>query len=254
MKRARLDKFISARLGINRREVRALLAQGRVRVDGELATEIHQVVDQFSHVYFNDQLLQAHQPSYIMLHKPTGVVSATKDTKHRTVIDLLDGTIDFSHAVEESNQQAYDKHSLHIVGRLDFNTTGLMLLTNDSRWSSRLTEPEKKVSKRYRVGLEKSVSAMQQTEYKLGFAKGIYFSFEGLTTRPAEIDFLDERTAEVCIVEGRYHQIKRMFGHFNNKVVTLHRFSIGRLQLDEALAPGESRVLTVEEVRGITGA
>jgi len=254
MKRARLDKFISARLGINRREVRALLAQGRIRVDGEVATEIHQVVHQFSHVYFDESLLQAYQPSYIMLHKPAGVVSATKDDKHRTVIDLLDGGAALAHDGVGPGQQAYDKHSLHIVGRLDFNTTGLVLLTNDSRWSSRLTEPEKKVSKRYLVGLEKAVPPAQQSEYQAGFAKGIYFAFEDLLTRPAQIHFLDDRTAEVCIVEGRYHQIKRMFGFFNNKVVALHRHSIGCLKLDESLAVGESRALTRAEVIGITEA
>jgi len=244
MKRARLDKFISAHLGINRRDVRALLARGRVVVDGEVATQIHQVVDQFSHVRFDDQLLQAHKPSYIMLHKPAGVVSATKDAKHRTVIDLLGG----AENVVGADQQSYDKHDLHIVGRLDFNTTGLMLLTNDGRWSSSLTEPSKKVAKRYRVSMEKAVSSAQQIEYKATFAAGIYFAFEGLTTRPAGIDFLDERTAEVCIVEGRYHQIKRMFGHLNNKVVGLHRQSIGRLQLDDKLAAGESRALTGAEL------
>jgi len=249
MKRARLDKFISTRLGINRRDVRALLARGRVVVDGEVATEIHQVVDQFSHVRFDDQLLQAHQPSYIMLHKPAGVVSATKDDKHRTVIDLLDG----GRVLADTNadRQTYDKHSLHIVGRLDFNTTGLVLLTNDGRWSSGLTEPVKKVSKRYRVTLEKAVPTVRQAEYKATFSAGIYFAFEDLTTRPAEIEFVDERTAQVCIVEGRYHQIKRMFGYLNNKVVGLHRHSIGRLQLDDALAAGESRALTSAEVASI---
>jgi len=250
MKRARLDKFISARLGINRRDVRALLARGRVVVDGEVATQIHQVVDQFSHVRFDDQLLQKHQPSYIMLHKPAGVVSATKDDKHRTVIDLLG----CDEGAAATGQQSYDKHDLHIVGRLDFNTTGLMLLTNDGRWSSGLTEPSKKVAKRYRVSLEKAVSNAQQAEYKASFAAGIYFAFEDLTTRPADIDFLDEWTAEVCIVEGRYHQIKRMFGHVNNKVAGLHRQSIGRLLLDDALAAGESRVLTSAEVVGIAEA
>jgi len=213
-------------------------------VDGEVATQIHQVVDQFSHVRFDDQLLQAHQPSYIMLHKPAGVVSATKDAKHRTVIDLLG----CGENAADADQQTYDKHSLHIVGRLDFNTTGLMLLTNDGRWSSGLTEPSKKVGKRYRVNLEKAVSSAQQAEYKQTFAAGIYFAFEDLTTRPAEIDFLDERTAQVCIVEGRYHQIKRMFGHVNNKVVGLHRQSIGHLQLDDTLAAGESRALTGAEL------
>lgn len=248
MQRARLDKFISARTGVTRRDVRMLLAQGRVRVDGVLARDIHQVVDQFSLVLFDDDVLQAHLPSYIMLHKPMGVVSATKDDKHRTVIDLL-GT---GSSEGDADEPAYDKYSLHIVGRLDFNTTGLMLLTNDGRWSSRLTEPDKKVSKRYLVTLEQPVAAALQAEYKAVFAAGIYFAFEDLTTRPAEIEFIDQHTAEVCIVEGRYHQIKRMFGSVDNKVVGLHRQSIGRLILDDALAAGQSRSLTRAEVDSIT--
>ena len=186
MKRARLDKFVSSTLGVNRRDVRGLLASGRIRVDGLLATEIHQVVDQFSHVLFDDRVLQAHKPSYIMLHKPEGVVSATKDDKHRTVIDLLDGAAD---AAEGDGQGAdthsYDKHSLHIVGRLDLNTTGLMLLTNDGSWSSRLTEPDKKVAKLYRVTLQDPVLGERRAEYIEAFGGGLYFATEDITPRPA---------------------------------------------------------------------
>lgn len=119
-KRARLDRFISQRLQINRKHVRLMLAKGQVSVDGEFARDIDMIVDEFSHICVNDKLIQANQARYLMLHKPVGVVSATVDDKHKTVIDLL-----------EQN----DKASLHIVGRLDLNTSGLVLLTNDGRWS-----------------------------------------------------------------------------------------------------------------------
>jgi 16S rRNA pseudouridine516 synthase len=232
VKRARLDNFLRARLDINRQDIRTLLARGCVKVDGVLATEINQVIDQFSHISLDDKVLQAYQPTYIMLNKPAGIVSATTDEKHTTVIDLLD---------------CDDKGSLHIVGRLDYNTTGLVLLTNDSSWSSRITEPDQKVSKHYRVTLEKPLTP----EYIEAFAAGMYFAFEGITTRPAKLRILSGHVAEVELVEGRYHQIKRMFGHLGNKVVALHRFAVGNLELDASLQSGESRTLTEYEVNYI---
>ena len=116
---ARLDRLISDLCKINRKKVRLVLAQKRVYVDGVLATDIAQLVDQFSHVVVDNEVLQANQTHYIMLNKPIGVVCATKDEKHKTVIDLLAG---------QYEQEIID--NLHIVGRLDLNTSGLVLLTN----------------------------------------------------------------------------------------------------------------------------
>lgn len=228
-KRARLDRFISVNTGINRKHVRLMLAKGRVRVDGELARDIDQVVDEFSHICLDDKVLQANEASYVMLHKPVGVVSATIDDKHKTVIELLDRD---------------DKESLHIVGRLDLNTSGLLLLTNDGRWSKRLMDPDHKVGKLYRVQLKNPLTP----EYISGFAQGMYFEFEGITTLPAELEIVDSYTALVTLYEGRYHQIKRMFGRFRNPVIGLHRISVGNILLDNNLKPGGSRVLTPEEI------
>ena len=231
-KRSRLDRFLSQHLSIKRSDVHLLLAQGRVKVDGQYATDMQQFVDEYTHVEFDDQTLQANQPSYIQLHKPPGVVSATKDLKHRTVMDLLPAD--------------YPKN-LHVVGRLDFNSTGLVLLTNDGRWSRRLTEPGSCIKKRYRVALDKPVTQA----VKDAFAEGIYFAYENLTTRPASLVVIDDHTAEVTLEEGRYHQIKRMFGHFQIEVLTLHRFAVGNLVLDKRLAEGQSRDLTTEEIDNI---
>ncbi|MEH6610949.1 MAG: 16S rRNA pseudouridine(516) synthase [Halioglobus sp.] len=230
--RTRLDRFISVHAGIFRRDVRAVLAQGRVTVNGELATGINQVIDQFAHVVLDDQVLQARTPIYIMLNKPAGVVSATRDEHHKTVVDLLD------HA---------DRNALHIAGRLDFNSTGLVLLTNDGRWSRSLSAPENRIGKRYRVTLEHPIGS----EYAHAFSQGMYFAYEGITTRPAQLRIIDAHTAEVCLVEGRYHQIKRMFGHFDNPVLQLHRIAIGDLELDRQLLPGQSRNLSETEVREV---
>ncbi|MEH6581514.1 MAG: 16S rRNA pseudouridine(516) synthase [Halioglobus sp.] len=229
----RLDRFISKRIKINRKDVRQLLAQGRILVDGSAANQISQVIEQFTHVTLDGQVLQAHTPIYIMMNKPTGVVSATQDLQHQTVVDLLDRA---------------DAHTLHIVGRLDFNTSGLLLLTNDGKWSRQLTTPENKVTKWYRVRLANPITP----DYQQAFAAGMYFPFENITTRPAILHILTDHVAEVGLVEGRYHQIKRMFGRFDNPVVELHRERVGELLLDPLLAPGQSRDLTTSELISTT--
>jgi len=233
---SRLDRLISELCQINKKKVRLILAQQRITVDGVLALDIDLIVDQFSRVVMDDEVLQENQPHYIMLNKPIGVVCATKDEKHKTVIDLLTGQFD---------QETID--SLHIVGRLDLNTSGLVLLTNDSRWSERLTSPEYKVKKCYQVTLEKPLT----TEYIDAFAQGMYFNYEKITTKPVILCIISPFEAQVILTEGRYHQIKRMFGRFRNPVVGLHRNSIGQLTLDESLKYGESRFLNVSEVDNI---
>jgi 16S rRNA pseudouridine516 synthase len=175
---------------------------------------------------------------HIMLHKPVGVVCATKDVQHQTVIDLLG-----------EQWGAAEKSALHIVGRLDLNTSGLVLLTNDSRWSEKLTLPESKVEKYYRVTLANPLSV----EYVSAFAQGMYFAFENITTQPAKLSIISTYVAEVILTEGRYHQIKRMFGRFRNPVLALNRYAIGSLVLDDLLAVGGSRNLTQVEVAKIFG-
>ncbi len=233
----RLDRFISEKCQINRKNVRLILAQKRIYVDGVLANEVGQIIDFFSHITLDNKVLQANQAYYIMLNKPVGVVSATKDDKHKTVVDLLAGYFE----KEVIN-------SLHIVGRLDLNTSGLVLLTNDSRWSERLTLPEHKVKKTYQVTLANPLTS----DYVNAFAQGMYFDYEKITTLPAILRIISSYQAKVTLTEGRYHQIKRMFGRLRNPVVALHRESIGQLCLDGSLKSGESRELTAVEVKYIS--
>jgi 16S rRNA pseudouridine516 synthase len=229
----RIDRFISKRCKINRRDIKLMLAQGRIVINGEIIREITTIVEEFDHVVLDNELLQNKQAIYIMMNKPIGVVSATKDELHKTVIDLLPDTL--------------NGDDLHIVGRLDLNSTGLLLLTNDSRWSRKLMSPEAKVNKVYQVTLEHDV-----TEDIISvFAEGMYFSFEQITTQPAQLTMLTNKVAEVVLTEGKYHQIKRMFGRFRNPVLALHRSSVGNCLLDENLQVGESRALTFEEVNAI---
>lgn len=229
----RLDRFLTNLPRFNRQQVRLLLAERRVQVDGSTVTDPKHEVRVFSRVEVDGDLLQSGHPArYIMLHKPAGCVSATSDPVHRTVLDLLD---------------EQDRHDLHIAGRLDFNTTGLMLLTNDGQWSRRLTQPQTKLPKIYYVETEQVIDE----SYVARFREGFYFAFEDLTTQPAELVLLSPHSARLSIIEGRYHQVKRMFGHFNNKVLRLHRERMGPLELDPNLAPGHYRALSADEIEAI---
>jgi 16S rRNA pseudouridine516 synthase len=227
----RIDRFLSNLPRFNRKQVRLLLVEKRVSIDGEIVSDPHAEVLEFSRVEVNDEVLQVGKPArYFMLHKPTGCVSATRDPQHPTVLDLI---------------HEPDKEDLHIAGRLDFNTTGLMLITNDGSWSRRLTQPKTKLPKVYYVETEQEIGP----QYALKFTEGLYFAFEDLTTQPADLAVLGPTCARLSIVEGRYHQVKRMFGHFDNKVLRLHRESMGPLVLDSALKPGEYRALRTEEIQ-----
>lgn len=227
----RVDRFLSNLPQFNRKQVRLLLVERRVTVEGVAVSDPHHDVREFSQVCVDGEILQAGKPArYFMLHKPQGCVSATSDPQHSTVLDLL---------------HEPDKADLHIAGRLDFNTTGLMLITNDGQWSRRLTQPQTKLPKVYHVQTEQDIGP----QYAVTFAAGLYFAFEDLTTQPADLELLGPRTARLSIIEGRYHQVKRMFGHFDNKVIGLHRERMGPLVLDASLAPGQYRPLTDDEIR-----
>jgi len=216
----RLDRFLANLPHCNRQQARLMLAQRRVRLDGQVISDPLAEVREFSRVQLDEQLLQAGRPArYLMLHKPAGCVSATQDPQHPTVLELLPAAL---------------RADLHIAGRLDFNTTGLMILTNDGQWSRRLTQPATKLPKQYLVETEDEIAE----HYVAKFREGFYFAFENLTTQPAQLDILGPRQARLAIVEGRYHQVKRMFGFFDNKVVGLHRESMGAIRLDPGLAPG----------------
>ncbi|WP_271408601.1 pseudouridine synthase [Pseudomonas sp. Q1-7] len=226
----RLDRFLSNFPELSRLDARLALAAGRVRVDGRPVADGRHEVREFNRIELDERLLQAGKPArYFMLYKPSGHVSATEHPEHPTVLDLLDEP---------------DKHELHLGGRLDLTTTGLLLITNDGHWSRRLTLPGSKQPKVYYVETEDPIA----DECVRTFAQGLYFAYEGLTTLPAQLDILGTRAARLTLHEGRYHQVKRMFGHFRNRVVRLHRESVGPLKLDPHMQPGDYRSLTDAEV------
>lgn len=228
----RLDRYLESKLACSAKTVRDLFVQRKVLLNGVAVSEGRGIITEFCRLEVDGNIVQARQAVYVMLHKPKGCVSATKDTKHKTVIDCID---------------APEKEHLHLAGRLDFNTTGLLLLTNDGKWSRKLTQPQQKIPKVYWVKTQNEITP----HYIQKFAEGFYFQFENLTTLPAELKILSTHTAQLSIYEGRYHQIKRMFGFFQNEVLELHRLSMGNIHLDETLAAGEYRALTAAEVASV---
>lgn len=217
----RIDRLINKSLRCGSKATRQTLASRQVEINGDTVVDHDRIVAPFDHVRIGDQILRNRTPRYIALHKPAGIVSATTDSEHRTVIDLI------------GEEWADD---LHLAGRLDRFTTGLVILTNDSRFSEFLTLPEKKTSKTYLVDTDRDISP----EAVHAFQTGMPFAKENITTAPAKVTLLTPRQCRLTIYEGKHHQVKRMFLRFDTKVTALHRESIGPYTLGD-LPEGEWR-------------
>lgn len=217
----RLDHLIAKRERVGERRAREIVAMREVSINGTIVTDHRTEVSKFDEIVISQRTLQsALDRLYIKLHKPAGIVSATTDPAHTTVIDLIDHPL---------------KDTLHLAGRLDRSSTGLVLLTNDSTWSEALTSPDHDVPKVYLVETVDPIPSRAIAAFEAGF----HFMPEDLHTRPAELEILGERTARVTLHEGRWHQIKRMFHRLDeNRLVSLHRESIGEHHLDD-LPPGK---------------
>ena len=226
----KLDRLIASHQAMGRQAAHHAIAAKRVCVNGVIVTDGHHPVDRFTQVGLDDTVIQQPERAlYLMLYKPVGILSATKDDQHPTVIDLIDDP---------------DKHTLHIAGRLDRSTSGLVLLTNDGGWSKQLMAAEHKVPKVYHIETADPIASGAVE----AFARGFYFHTENITTLPAELIILSEHTARLTLHEGRYHQVKRMFHRINNRVVSLHRESIGSITLPPDLLPGQWRPLSTTEI------
>ncbi len=235
----RLDKIL-AHLGLGtRKEVRALVKSGAVSVNSLPATDpgLHVHPGQ-SRIEVHGRPLSYERHYYVMLNKPAGVVSATEDRRDRTVVDIL--------------PEDLRRPGLFPVGRLDRDTEGLLLLTDDGEMAHRLLAPKKHVDKTYLARVE-GVLTPADTE---AFAAGIVLE-DGSRTLPARLLPLrtgPESEAEVIIQEGKFHQVKRMFEAVGKRVVHLKRLRMGPLDLDPSLHPGEARPLRPEEVRALQSA
>lgn len=241
----RLDKLL-AHMGFGTRsEVKTAVKQGRVLVDGQREKDSGRLIDpDATEVFFDGQKVTYKTVVYFMLNKPQGVISATEDTRDRTVIDLL-------HA---------DDQVLHPfpVGRLDKDTEGLLLLTNDGQLAHDLLSPRKHVPKTY----EATVTGIVDERDVIAFAEGVTLD-DGYKTMPAQLKVITTVTTDdghngqsdiqLTIHEGKFHQVKRMFEAVGKKVTYLRRITMGTLKLDESLPLGQYRALTELELAGLRG-
>lgn len=225
----RLDKFIGHASGLSRRDIHRAIKRGEVTVNGAPARSPSLSLNEQDQVTLQGRPLAAPKPRYLMLHKPAGMLSARTDAHQPCVLDLIDTP---------------HKETLQIVGRLDKDTTGLLLLTDDGQWNHRITSPRYECPKVYQVVTAEPIAP----ETAERFAEGILLKNDSKPTQPATLERLGERRAQITIQEGRYHQVKRMFAATGNRVVELHRVAVGGIVLDPQLAPGEFRHLTDEEI------
>ena len=229
----RLDKIISATGKKSRREVKLLVKQGRILVDGVPAAAADMKVDpSVSEILMDGENIGYQKFTYIMLHKPAGVLSAVEDKRQKTVLDLL--------------PEELQRRGLSPVGRLDKDTEGLLLLTNDGELTHKLLSPRHHVDKVYYARVEGVLEKADCEAFAVGMTLG-----DGLECLPAGLEILSDSEALVTLQEGKFHQVKRMLAACGKPVVYLKRLSMGELRLDETLKKGEFRPLTAEEVKSL---
>ncbi len=224
----RLDKFIAHHLGVSRTIVSKELKAQKVTVNGDIVKSgaYHISPDQIVE-YDGFEIVPITENRYFMLNKPQGYVCSTDDPDHPTILYFIDEPM---------------AEKLHSAGRLDLDTTGLVLLTDDGKWSHRITSPKHHCEKVYQVTVEQPLTANLIDIFK----QGIQLKSEKTLTEPAKLIIIDDYHAELTISEGRYHQVKRMFAAVNNHVTQLHRKQIGNIVLD--IPEGEYRPLTQDEI------
>ena len=225
----RIDKIIASQGLYSRSDVKYMVNRKRITIDGKVVTSASQKADvDKNEIMLDGKPFVVKKQIYLMLNKPKGYVSATEDKKQQTVLELV--------------PPALKGRDLFPAGRLDKDTTGLMIITDDGVLAHNILSPKKHVQKIYRVELDIPVTE----EMQQGFAEGVELN-DGVC-KDAKLTILGEKIAEVTLREGRYHQIKRMFGCYGAKVVELHRIAMGELFLPDDLPEGECRELTEEDL------
>ena len=238
MAKERLDKLLSHEGFGSRKDIRKLLRNCEVLVNGNRTYDPSAQVDaENDSISVDGEEINLHKNLYLMMNKPQHYVCSTKEGNHETVFDLL----------EDSLRTPYLQEKLHLVGRLDMDTEGLLLFTTDGELTHRLISPKSHISKTYLCCLEHPETPEHQKEISAKFTAGIEVGPEdneqGFTCQPAEIHWIDDSTAHLTIYEGKYHQVKRMFIAVGNKIAFLKRISMGRLELDPDLQPGAYKEL-----------
>lgn len=229
----RLDRFISQTMDLTRSQAQRLLRGGEVAINGIVCRKPATAVASCDQVTLAGAVLALSGPRYFMLNKPAGVVSAREDALHPCALNLL----------HEPRRDV-----LHLVGRLDRDTTGLLLVTDDGAWSHRLTSPRRFCPKTYRLELAEPLDASAITVLQ----QGVSLRGEDRPCRPALLEPLTPTCCRLTLTEGRYHQVKRMLAAVGNRVTALHREQVGAIILDATLAPGEYRPLTAAEIASVS--
>lgn len=225
----RLDKYLADALNISRVDAKKLIKQKKVSVNEEILTNTNLIIDENKdYIKVENELIKYQKYIYLMLHKPSGYLSATFDKQDKTVIDLIPNNFKYK--------------DLSIVGRLDKDTEGLLLLSNDGSFVHQLTSPKKHIAKKYYV--EYSGTLLEDSEDLV--KKGLNIDNE-YTTLPAILERISLGSAYITIYEGKFHQVKKMFDKLNTKVTYLKRVKIGNLELDD-LKLGQIRELTENDL------
>lgn len=229
----RLDKFIAKATGSTRSKAKKLILSGQVNVDQNICKLVGLIVSSQNEISLSGKILAFTGNRYIILNKPKGTICSSKDEQYPSVLNLL-------------GLNNLDK--LHFAGRLDVDTSGLVLISDDGQWTHRITSPKYKQAKTYIVKISEILSkkASQQLE------TGVLLKDNIKPTLPAVVSTIDDYTVSITITEGRYHQVKRMFAAVGNHVVELHRLSIGSLILDETMETGKWRYLTEQEIESFS--
>ncbi|MGR3806304.1 16S rRNA pseudouridine(516) synthase RsuA [Pasteurella testudinis] len=226
----RLDKFLAEQTGLTRSQVTKVLRSGVVEHNGSVVKSGALKIAPTDQIVFDGEpLFWLSAGQYLMLHKPQGYICSHDDGEYPTVYQFFDYPL---------------RNKLHCVGRLDVDTTGLVLLTDDGQWSHRITSPKFQCEKTYLVTLADPI----ENHYQSAVEQGILLRGEKAATKPAKLEILDDYNLNLTISEGRYHQVKRMFAALGNKVVALHRWRIGSVVLNDDLQEGEYRALSPIEI------
>lgn len=226
----RLDKFLSDNTNFSRSEIKNLIKKGSVAVNGVLAKAADiKIKPETDKIHLNGELIIYKKFVYLLLNKPAGILSASNDKSRRTVVDLA--------------PDKYKHYNLFPVGRLDKDTTGILILTNNGDFAHKVISPKSNIEKSYIVGLDGAVTE----DMISAFSKGIVLS-DGTVCKPASLQKINDNTARVIITEGKYHQIKRMFGVVGLGVTKLHRERIGALWLPQDLPSGGICELNVNDL------
>ncbi|NQZ92630.1 MAG: pseudouridine synthase [Moritella sp.] len=227
----RLDKFVCKSTELTRVDATAMITGGCVSVNHDVILDVATQVHENNHISLNGEILTARPSRYILLHKPADTICSNIDEVYPSLFNYID--------VENASE-------LHVAGRLDADTTGLVLVTDDGRWSFNIITPTQYCQKVYRVGLSRPIG----DDVAAKFAHGVQLQGEPQLTRPAILEVVSPKEVLLTITEGKFHQVKRMFSAVGNRVVSLHREKIGAIQLDVEV--GQWRYLTDREVNSFT--